>query len=106
MDVGIICSQNEAFGRATVEYMLSSMPVIGAKGSGTEEIIRHEINGYLYQGGEVDQLAGYMKKMIMDRNVVKEKGQNAYVYAQENFTSERTAEQIYQVIKQSMMISL
>ena len=104
MDVGVICSQNEAFGRVTVEYMLSSMPVIGANGSGTGEIIQHDKNGYLYQGGEVDQLAGYMKKMIMDRDVVKEKGQNAYIYAQENFTSERTAEQVYQVIKQSVMI--
>lgn len=104
MDVGVICSQNEAFGRVTVEYMLSSMPVIGANGSGTGEIIQHDKNGYLYQGGEVDQLAGYMKKMIMDRDVLKEKGQNAYVYAQENFTSERTAEQVYQVIKQSVMI--
>lgn len=104
MDVGVICSKNEAFGRATVEYMLSSMPVIGAKGSGTGEIIQHELNGYLYQGGEVDQLAGYMKKMIMDRDEMIEKGKNAYVYAQENFTSEKTAEQVYQVIKQSTMI--
>lgn len=104
MDVGVICSRNEAFGRATVEYMLSSMPVIGAKGFGTSEIIQHDKNGYLYQGGEVDQLAGYMKKMIFNRDMMKEKGQNAYVYAQENFTSERTAEQVYQVIKQSVMI--
>ncbi|MDE6744818.1 MAG: glycosyltransferase family 4 protein [Lachnospiraceae bacterium] len=103
MDIGVICSQYEAFGRATVEYMLSSMPVIGANGSGTGEIIRHEINGYLYQGGEVAQLAGYMKKMIMNRDVMKEMGQNAYFYAQENFTSERTADQIYQVIKQSVI---
>ncbi|MDE6531341.1 MAG: glycosyltransferase family 4 protein [Lachnospiraceae bacterium] len=104
MDVGVICSQNEAYGRVTVEYLLSSMPVIGAKGSGTSEIMRNENTGYLYQGGEVDQLAGYMKKMIMDRALVKEMGQNAYVYAKANFKNEKTAEQIYQVIKQSMIL--
>lgn len=104
MDVGVICSQNEAYGRVTVEYLLSSMPVIGAKGSGTSEILQNEKTGYLYRGGEVDQLAGYMKKMIMNRDLVKEMGQNAYVYARNNFSNEKTAEQIYQVIKQSMMI--
>lgn len=104
MDVGVICSQNEAYGRVTVEYLLSSMSVIGAKGSGTSEIIQHEKNGYLYQGGEVDQLAEYMKKMIMNRDLVKEMGQNAYVYAEANFKNEKTAEQIYQVIKQSMIL--
>lgn len=100
MDVGIICSRNEAFGRVTVEYLLSSMPVIGAEGSGTSEIIQHEQNGFLYQGGEAGQLAGYMKKMIMDRALVKELGQNAYVYAQNHFQNEKTAKQIYQVIRQ------
>lgn len=104
MDVGVICSQNEAYGRVTVEYMLSSMPVIGARGSGTSEIIQHEKNGYLYQGGEADQLAGYMKKMILNRDLVKEIGQNAYVYAEDNFKNEKTADQVYQVIKQSMIL--
>lgn len=101
MDVGIICSQTEAYGRVTLEYMLSSMPVIGAKGSGTSEIMGKENIGYLYRGGEIDQLAGYMKKMIMDRALIKEMGQNAYFYARDNFSNEKTAEQIYQVIKQS-----
>lgn len=104
MDVGVICSQNEAYGRVTVEYMFASMPVIGAKGSGTSEIVQHEKNGYLYQGGEADQLAGYMKKMILNRDLVKEVGQKAYVYAVANFKNEKTAEQIYQVIKQSMIL--
>lgn len=103
MDVGVICSQNEAYGRVTVEYILSSMPVIGAKGSGTSEIIQHEINGYLYQGGEVDQLVGYMRKMIMNRALVKQMGKNAYIYAQNNFKNEKTAEQIYRVIKQCII---
>ena len=102
MDVGVICSQNEAYGRVTVEYILSSMPVIGADGSGTSEIIRHEKDGYLYRGGDVEQLAGYMRKMIRNRVLVKEMGENAYVYAQENFKSEKTAKQIYQVIKQNV----
>lgn len=103
MDVGVICSKTEAFGRVTVEYMFSSMPVIGAKGFGTSEIIRHEENGFLYQGGEADQLAGYMENMIMNRGLMKELAQNAYVYAQDNFKCEKTTEQIYQVIKQSMI---
>ena len=99
MDVGIICSKSEAFGRVTVEYMLSSMPVIGAIGSGTSELIIHEETGYLYPGGEEDKLAEYMYRMIEQRDLLGKMGQQAYIRAKENFTSEKNTDRIYQLIK-------
>lgn len=98
MDAGIICSKSEAFGRVTVEYMLSSMPVIGAIGSGTSEIIIHEENGFLYPGGEADKLAKYMCQLIECRDLLKKLGRQAFLYAKENFTSEKNTDQIYQSI--------
>lgn len=99
MDIGVICSRNEGFGRVTVEYMLSSMPVIGAIGSGTSELIIHEETGYLYPGGEEDKLADYMNQMIEDRNLLRKMGQQAYSHAKENFTSEKNTDMIYQLMK-------
>ncbi len=99
MDVGIICSKNEAFGRVTVEYMFSSMPVIGAKGSGTSELILHGENGFLYAGGYEEQLAENMHSFICDRSLMKKMGKAAFEHADKNFTSERNTDQIYQIIK-------
>ena len=43
----IICSQNEALGRVTIEAMLAGNIVIGARSGGTTEIIgAHEERGY------------------------------------------------------------
>lgn len=39
MDVGIMASENEAFGRVTVEYMMAEMRVIAMDSGGTREII-------------------------------------------------------------------
>lgn len=99
MDVGIICSKNEAFGRVTVEYMFFSMPVVGAEGAGTSELILHGENGFLYTGGQTEQLAEYMLSFIRDRDLLQKMGKTAYEVADKNFTSERNTDQVYQVIK-------
>lgn len=99
MDVGIICSKSEAFGRVTVEYMFSSMPVIGAIGAGTSELIIHEENGYLYPSGDYHKLAEYMQKFIEDRDLLKNMGLNAFSHAGANYNSERNTEQIYHLIQ-------
>ncbi len=95
MDVGVICSKNEAFGRVTVEYMMSSMPVIGAEGAGTSEIIKHSLNGYLYNSGDVDELANYISSLIANRNKLKEIGKNAFLYSNERFTLRKNTDAIF-----------
>lgn len=39
IDVELVCSRSEAFGRVTIESMMSSNPVIGANTGGTKELI-------------------------------------------------------------------
>lgn len=98
MDVGIICSKSEAFGRVTVEYMFSSMPVIGAIGFGTSELIIHGENGYLYPGGDCGKLAEYMQEIMNHRELLQRMGSQAYFHATANFTSEQNTDRIYQLI--------
>ena len=40
-DATVVCSRNEAFGRVTVESLLSGTPVLGYRAGGTEEILLH-----------------------------------------------------------------
>jgi len=56
-DIGLTCSINEAFGRATAESMALGRPVIGTRSGGTAELIEDGIDGLLYSPGEVAQLA-------------------------------------------------
>jgi len=47
-DVICVCSKKEAFGRVTIEGMLSGACVVGSRSGGTPELIDDSINGYLY----------------------------------------------------------
>lgn len=65
-DAVVQCSRREAFGRVTVEGMLAGKPVVGARDAGTAELIRDGRNGWLYEPGDVDRLAGVLRD-LMDR---------------------------------------
>lgn len=96
-DVAIICSKMEAFGRVTVEAMLSQMPVIGTNTGGTPEIIDHGETGFLYDYGNPKQLATYMKKFIDGKMLIQTMGIKGYKKACKEFTAEINASRIYDV---------
>ena len=51
-DVLIVSSRSESFGRATVEGMLAGCLVVGAKNTGTEELLMNG-RGFLYEQGSM-----------------------------------------------------
>lgn len=95
MDVGIISSKMEGFGRVTVEFMLSGIPVIGYASGGTCELIEHMETGLLYHS--VDELQKYMRFLIENRDEIRRIGMSAYTKARAEFTAENNARQIYQI---------
>lgn len=56
-DISVICSRFEAFGRATIESMLSGNIVIGCNSGATKEIIKDKETGMLYVSGNTQSLA-------------------------------------------------
>jgi glycosyltransferase involved in cell wall biosynthesis len=99
MDVGIMCSKSEAFGRVTIEYMFSEMPVIGTNSGGTPEIIVPDETGYLYDTGNPEQLAEYMRYFIDNKEEIKRLGTNGRKRAIEKFSVEANTDCVYHVYK-------
>lgn len=97
MDVGIMSSVKEAFGRVTVEYMMARMPVIGANSGGTPEIISNHISGVLYTSGNVFELSKCMKKYIDNKNLIAEQGEKGHRIANDYFSMEANTDQIYKI---------
>lgn len=54
IDILLMCSPNEAFGRVTIEAMAYGIPVIGYDSAGTSELIDNGVNGSLYDDVEID----------------------------------------------------
>lgn len=52
-------------------------PVIASNLGGMAEIVEHERNGLLFEAGEVAGLAGAIKRLVLDRNLLKKLATNA-----------------------------
>lgn len=65
-DIGLMCSDNEAFGRVTVEYMMSNLLAIGSNSGGTPDIIVNDETGYLYEPHNYYDLADKINEAIDD----------------------------------------
>lgn len=96
-DIGLTCSKAEAFGRVTIENMMSGMLAIGTDSGGTAELIAHGKTGFLYTPGDDKQLAEILMMTAKDRKqmlAIAAKGQEN---ARSAFSIERTASSIYKI---------
>ncbi len=103
MDVEIVASQNEAFGRVTVEAMKASMPVIGTRSGGTLELITENQNGFLFDYMNNEELSVIMKNFIQNQNLIKSMGMNAYDSMKDAFTPEENFERINALYKEIVL---
>lgn len=97
MDVELVCSVCEGFGRVTAEAMMSSNPVIGADTGATPELIQDGKNGYLYHKGDVKDLSQKMEYLLRHPEKIRFLGKNAYEWSTERFTGKRNVEEIERI---------
>lgn len=96
MDVGIIASSMEAFGRVTVEYMLAQMPVIGADTGGTRELLKDTEFGFLYEHGRPESLAAHMAVLMKNPYMIRSLGTKAQKTAQELYSVKANTDKVYE----------
>lgn len=97
MDVGLMLSKNEAFGRVTVEYMLQNLLVIATDTGANSEIVTDGYTGYMYHIGNYSELAEKMKKCIDDKEEMVRIAANGKKYAMQHFLSIENAKAVYAV---------
>lgn len=97
-DIALVTSKAEAFGRVTIEAMLAGALVIGANTEGTAELISDKY-GLLYKQGDYISLADKIVYAIDNQEKMKNIVLISKKYAQENFTSKKNADNIYQVYR-------
>lgn len=67
-DITFVCSKSEAFGRVTVEAMMSGSLVIGADAAATFELVEDKVTGLLYKSGNPSQLAATIKWALANKD--------------------------------------
>lgn len=100
MHIALVCSENEAYGRVTVESMLAKNFVIGSDKGGTKELIENGKTGFLYKQGDSNDLFLKIKDTIKDKKEYQQIIENAQKYAVDNFSIERYVKEIYKIYKE------
>lgn len=93
-DIALVCSKMEAFGRVTIEAMLSKQLVIGANTGGTVELVQDNETGLLYNQGDFYSLAKQIEFAICNEQSILKIIDCAYEYSKKHFTIERTADEV------------
>jgi len=98
MDIGVVSSKMEAFGRVTIEGMLSELAMIGANTAGTAELINNGENGLLYELDDIDSLIECLNRLYKDRNYMVAIAQNGFNDALQKYTNHNAAKKIGDII--------
>ena len=96
VDVMFMTSKCEAFGRVTVEAMLSGLLVIGSNTGATPEIIGDQY-GYLYEQGNCEDLAEKIIYVLDHKDEARLKMAAGRQMALEKFSSDKNAAEVYKL---------
>lgn len=94
IDILGICSNQEAFGRVTVEGQIAGCLVIGANSGGTKELINDGVTGYKYVTHNIDNLSNVIWDAIQNREMSNKIATAGQSYAIEHFSARKNAEEI------------
>ncbi len=95
IDLGVVSSKREAFGRVTIEFMINKIPVVACNTGANKEIINSKEVGYIYDFGKYKDLGDILYNFINDRDKIRIIGEKAYYRVINEFSSELNAKKVY-----------
>lgn len=98
MDLGVVCSKDEAFGRTTVEFMMMQIPVVVSRSGANTELMQDGVHGFSYELGNIQAFADKIETYVKNRDLIIEQGRKAQEYAKQHFAAERNAADVYRLI--------
>ncbi|HEV7301960.1 MAG TPA: glycosyltransferase family 4 protein [Tepidisphaeraceae bacterium] len=104
-DAVLVCSRAEALGRATVEGMLASKPVVATASGGTPELIDDGRTGLLYPPGDVAALADRLAWLAGDATRRATIGRAAAEHARVAFAPQRYGDELVAALKRAVAVT-
>lgn len=93
-DVGVVVSDSEGFGRATVEYLVGGKPVVGFRIGGTIELVEHGVSGLLAESGDESAIADALEAYASDPALLAEHSANAAARAERDIAVRHTLDEL------------
>ncbi|MDD5259392.1 MAG: glycosyltransferase family 4 protein [bacterium] len=85
LDIIVVPSLREGFGRILLEAMIMAKPIVAARVGGIPEIIHHDREALLVPPADTEALSGALEKLIKDETKRRQLGDSGQEYVRENF---------------------
>lgn len=102
IDVELVCSKFEAFGRVTIEALDEGKPVVAANAPATNEIIIDNYNGLLYDSGDEECLADKIYLLLSNDSLRKNLIKNGLNAVKTKFSDTIMLTQIEELIRNTI----
>ena len=97
-DIYVLSSAREGLPNTLLEAMSCALPVISTRLIGiTDWVLNHNVNGMMYDHGDIDALGILLGNLLQDDNLCKRIGSNARTTIKDNFNILSTAERIHNI---------
>ena len=103
MDIGVMASTHEAFGRVTIEYMMAGLAVIAPDGGANTEIIDDTHTGLIYPSGDSSALADRLEMLISDSDMRIKIAHDGQSHAMAGFSSKANSDAIFSLYKEILV---
>lgn len=100
-NIFVLASRKEGLSNALLEALATGLPCIASNVGGNMELIKHGINGLIFESGNSKQLAECVLRLLDDKELSQELGGNARLAMLEGFSLDNTADcyiKLYQAI--------
>jgi glycosyltransferase involved in cell wall biosynthesis len=99
LDVFVISSRNEGFGRVVVEAMAAGRPVVLTREGAFPELVREGVEGFFAPPGDYGAFSARIAELIQNRELCKRLGE-AGILASSRFGQEEVASRVYETYQQ------
>jgi glycosyltransferase involved in cell wall biosynthesis len=100
--VVVLSSRFEGLPISLIEAMSKGLPVVASRVGGIPELVDEGRNGYLFEPGDADALAGYLNRIQRDPSLRISMGQSSLEKFQCHFSMQSMIEQTVTVYKEAL----
>jgi glycosyltransferase involved in cell wall biosynthesis len=104
-DLLLHTGQNEAFGRTVIESYACGRPVVAVSSGGVRELVEHGETGFLFESGDVEAAARYIKILASDERKYASMSKSARKKAVTGFSLDELGENYEKAIKSVLFAS-
>lgn len=84
-EVGVLCTYTEGISNALLEFMALGKPVVVTGGGGCAELVEHNVNGFLFEASDKENLTKAIIELLNNPELVEKQGKRSKQIVAEKF---------------------